>query len=284
MAGNYTAAVLKETVGGPDEQHNDNFLLSQTQHILSDDSGKLYATMMLNRNIRIINLSDNKSVEDTEDTMDIDMPAGMCFHGDDKMLVCDLNGDKVVICNREDGKYLETVDVSVSKPNTITKDPEGNIYVGEVGDDGDRLRCFDSSWKLKYAIKSVNDKDLTGVNNLCFDAANSRILISDSDANAVHAFSSADGAHVFSLTEDNAYLMSPQGIAVDHYGNILVCDMANNCVRVFDSEGKFLSKFGSDADLFSYPMDIVVNSKNKRALVVDGSIFAGWSRVQIFEY
>jgi len=284
MTGNYADAVLKETVGGPEQQHDDNFMLSQTQHILSDDTGKLYATMMLNRNIRIINLSENKSVQDTDYGMvNIEMPAGMCFHGEDKMLVCDLNGDKVAICNREDGKYLEEVDLNVSKPNAITRDPDGNIYIGEVGEDGDRLRCFDANWKLKYAIKSVNDKDLTGVNYLCFDSTNSRILISDSDGNAVHAFSSADGNHLFSLTEDNASLMSPSGVAVDHYGNILVCDMCNNRVRVFDSEGKFLSNFGSDAELFSYPMDVVVNS-NKQAMVVDGSIFAGWSRVQIFEY
>jgi len=281
MAANYAGASIKETIGGPDEKYEDNFILSQTQHIHNDDdNGTLYATMMLKNGVRIMNLSDKSVVVDTDDWFNVKMPAGMCFHGEDKMLLCDLNDDNVVICNRADCKYLETIDLEVKKPTSITKDHAGNIYLGEVGEDGDRLRCFDADWKLKYAIKSVDNKDLTGVNYVAFDHVNSRILASDMDANAVHVFSSSDGTHVFTITCE-----SPCGIAVDHCGNILVCSMTTNCVQVYDSEGKFLTKLGSEInyeELFKYPMDVQVKS-NKQVMVVDGSIMAGWSRVQIFE-
>ena len=42
-------------------------------------------------------------------------------------------------------------------------------------------------------------------------------------------------------------LNNPHGVTVDNRtGNIYIADQSNNCVKVFDSTGKYLFKFGDN--------------------------------------
>ena len=67
-------------------------------------------------------------------------------------------------------------------------------------------------------------------------------------------------------------------------GNILVCDTGNHRVQVFDNEGKFISLFGQAAfGAGAGPLDVTMTPSGS-VVVVDGSIFAGWSRVREFKY
>jgi len=77
-------------------------------------------------------------------------------------------------------------------------------------------------------------------------------------------------------------LNQPAGIDLDQYGNLYVADTINSRVVVFDSIGKFKTKFGKygkgEEDL-SAPMALTVNQNKDLVYVADSSNY----RVQIFK-
>lgn len=268
---------MKKTIGGADVLHNDSFLLSQTQHILSDGD-KLYASMMFQYGTRVINFEDGSFVQDFGGfDQHMKMAAGMCLLGADKILVCDLNNDAMKVFDKNDlaaaAQDFSGSD-SFTKPNDVVWDGESNVYVAEVGDKH-RFSCIDVlSQETKFEVAAAGDKEFTGVNCIAFDTVNKRVVVSDSDGNLVAVFSK-DGDYLFSID-----IEGPQGVAVDKDGNIFVCDQTNNRVQVFDKEGKFAAILGGGNVEFSYPWDVIV-LPNGDIAVVDGSIFRGWNRVQV---
>merc|ERR1712126_250276 len=201
-----------------------------------------------------------------------------------QILITDLNANKVLAFNRRDLTFdgLPLSEFKFDKPNCIRTDGEDNIYVGEVGDNSRKLRCFDVNLKEKFDISQAGGYDLLGVNYISYDTAQKRILLTDSVANGVHVYG-CDGEYKFSVWDSGSELGEltyPTGTAVDNRGNILVCDTGNSRVQVFDTNGNFLSIFGNE-DTFTSPMDIHVTD-NDEIVVLDGSVLTGWSRVQIF--
>jgi len=281
----YSSRAVKKTIGGAEAMHEDSFLLCQSQHIMSDGK-QLYASMMLSYNTRVVNYEDGSYVRDFGG-MDqfMQMSSGMCFHGDDKIVVCDVNADEVKIFDKGDlSAKAQSLDITggFTKPNDVASDGAGNVWVAEVGDNK-KLSCIEvSSGDFKVEVKSAGDKEFTGVNKIAYDAGNKRVVASDSDGNLVAVFSDA-GKHLFNIDQEGdgeGQLQSPQGVAVDSKGNILVCDQTNNRVQVFDKDGKFASILGGGNVDFSYPWDVIVLPDGDVG-VVDGSIFGGWSRVQV---
>ena len=64
------------------------------------------------------------------------------------------------------------------------------------------------------------------------------------------------------------HLYGPEGIAVDSSNNVYVVDTGHNYVQKFDSNGKFISTFGSN-DTTAGKLDVAVNSKTGNVYVVD---------------
>lgn len=289
MTQEYSELQPIKTYGGPDAKHNGDQLLSQSQHVLANDK-HVFVSMLLNRNIRALNISDGSFVCDISQMGfsddEFEMAAGMSFFKDNELLVTDLNANKIMSFNMTDFSYLGLPlgKYEFDKPNCIRTDDNNNIYVGEVGDYSRKLRCFDGDLKEQFVIKQAGGYDFLGVNYVSVDAHNKQLLITDSDLNAVHVYTDK-GDYKFSMSESGAdvgQFTYPTGTAVDSKGNILVCDTGNSRVQVFDKEGKFICMFGNK-DTFVSPMDIHV-TKNDEVVVVDGSVFTGWSRVQIFKY
>jgi sugar lactone lactonase YvrE len=72
----------------------------------------------------------------------------------------------------------------------------------------------------------------------------------------------------------------PTAVAVDHDGNLYVCDTLNNRVEIFDADGKFVSTFGKAGDgpgYFSRPKGVAIDSDG-HIWVADGM----QDRVQVF--
>jgi tripartite motif-containing protein 71 len=62
---------------------------------------------------------------------------------------------------------------------------------------------------------------------------------------------------------DNGQFYDSEGIAVDSSGNVYVADTNNNRIQKFDSNGRFLTTWGSKGSgngQFDYPGDIAVDS------------------------
>jgi DNA-binding beta-propeller fold protein YncE len=74
----------------------------------------------------------------------------------------------------------------------------------------------------------------------------------------------------------------PHGIAIDHEGQVLVCDRENGRIQVFDQEGEFLSMWTG----FKQPTDVKVGPEGEvyvpelghRFSIVDseGELLARW--------
>lgn len=128
-----------------------------------------------------------------------------------------------------------------------------------------------------------------GGNRVIADAGNNRIVILDRDGNFVTAFGAVcrlnegeaggctdpDGAGPLNLGDGQ--FNEPWGVAVDQAGQIYVSDTWNGRVQVFDSEGRFLRKWGvfnttngelGDANALFGPRGIAVDNEGN-VLVAD---------------
>ena len=298
MGDEYGALTPFKSFGGPEGKLDGTYFLSQSQHVLAN-SHVILVSMLANRNIRVLGAKDGAHKNDVSkqgfQDSQFEMAAGLCFYKDDEILVADLNGNKILAFSRTDFSFigLPLSKYEFDKPNCIRTDSDNNIYVGEVGDKSRRLRCFDVHLNEKFSITTAGDYEFLGVNYVSCDLRRNRILITDSDANGVH-FYTADGVYESSICRQGSALgelIYPTGTAVDGRGNVLICDTGNSRMQVFDRNGKFLAMFGGK-DTFTSPMDVYIadgegegkGEGKGEVVVVDGSVFSGWSRVQLFKY
>lgn len=278
MSVDFSKLSANEIVGGDDcEEYEDDYLFAQSQHLIVDTE-KLYVSMMLNRNFRIVNKSD-KGVTDAPIGDDVKLAAGMCFRGDDEILVVDCNDNKVVVCNRNDGSFKTVFATGFDHPNSVACDSNGNILVGSVGDGFKGVKIFDSNGKETQAISTSS-----GANYVTYDHVSNRILVTDTDACHVEVYSADGKDKVFTIEGLGGApeLSNPSGTAVDQHGNIFVCDTGNSHVHVYDKDGKFQAFLADDEDNFNCPMDVFVTSDNE-VVVLDGSPMSGWSRIQKYQ-
>ena len=83
------------------------------------------------------------------------------------------------------------------------------------------------------------------------------ILVSDADNSSIKMFT-IHGQHVRTIDRGST-TFKPLGITISPDGHIYVCDAANDCVCVFDINGKFIFSFGSRGsgdECFHWPVDL----------------------------
>lgn len=67
-------------------------------------------------------------------------------------------------------------------------------------------------------------------------------------------------------------LTKPTGLAFDRAGTLLVCDSRNNRIQALTTEGRFLTEFSLDSEVYS----VHVHS--------DGRIFVGCNAEEVFVF
>jgi DNA-binding beta-propeller fold protein YncE len=88
------------------------------------------------------------------------------------------------------------------------------------------------------------------------------------------------GQPVPEVPESKSYFWGPRGIAVDSKGNVYIADTGNKRIAVFDSEGNYITDFGTgglDPGQFDEPVGVAVGS--------DGTVYVTdtWNqRIQSF--
>jgi tetratricopeptide (TPR) repeat protein len=139
-----------------------------------------------------------------------------------------------------------------AEPHYVAVDSSGNVYVTvhkRITTTHGRLRK-----KTDYSYVSY-------------------IYIFDQDGNLIRTLGGTDGF-------GHGQFKYPDGIAIDSKGNVYVADSNNNRIQVFDSNGKFITKWGtpgSSDGQFGRPYGIAIDSKGN-VYVADSSNYC----IQVF--
>lgn len=168
----------------------------------------------------------------------------------------------------------------VAGPTDVAVNRQGNFYVADPGNY--RIQKFSGAtgaFQLQFGSKGTGDGQFgadpysasttlkLAIDGLGYvyvvDNANYRIQKFDSNGQFILKWGgpgTGDGQF-----DNTRFPGGPQGIAVDSKGNVYVADNGNSRVQKFDSNGKFLMKWGSVGGgngQFAYPWGIAVDSQD----------------------
>lgn len=279
----YSSKTVVRSIGGPEEDSEGEFLITQSHHMAYND-GKLYLSEMLSHCVRILQATDG-SVVKTFGTLgsgdgEFSVPAGITFL-DGKAIVCDQNNRRLQAFD-SDGNFLcETGSKGdgpgcFDSPTAICVDGTSeNIFVAETWNK--RVQVLDNKFNHKSFITGP---PFSSCDQVGFDSVNKRVIVSDTDAGTVSLFDPATGQAVCSLEGENDEFKGAGKAIGDKAGNILVCEMGEGRVMVFNKDGKKIGPLATDYE-FSTPQDIWI-SESGEIFILEGSVFGGWNRVVVF--
>ncbi len=181
-------------------------------------------------------------------------------------------------------------DGQFNQPRGIAADLTGSIYVADTWNH--RIQKFDSSGKFlrKWGGQGTSDGQFATPQGVAVDVLKNLVYVLDSGNCRVQKFDTS-GTFLKKWgspgTGNGQFGESPMGsgpcgIAVSMWGEVFVADTWNSRIQVFDGEGKFLRKWGSEGQgdgQFEEPRGIAADSE-EIVYVVE------WSnhRVQKFDY
>ncbi|XP_035683147.1 tripartite motif-containing protein 2-like [Branchiostoma floridae] len=157
-------------------------------------------------------------------------------NGNKRLQMFDSKGTFKWKSEKEEGdKFLKPVDVAVT--------PDGNIYITDVAN-----KCVKKFDPKGEVISKFGNDVLDIPSGIAYDARTDHVLVTDAGKNRITIHSS-DGEllhHFGSTGDDDSNFNRPIFVAVNSHSDIIVSDYKNHCVKVFDSEGLFLFKFGGE--------------------------------------
>ncbi|XP_069545859.1 tripartite motif-containing protein 2 isoform X3 [Brachyistius frenatus] len=203
-----------------------------------------------------------------------------------KVLIADSNNQCVQIFSN-DGQFKSRFGIrgrtpgQLQRPTGVAVHPNGDIIIADY--DNKWVSIFSCDGKFKNKIGSGK---LMGPKGVSVDR-NGHIIVVDNKACCVFIFqvngklvtkfgNRGNGDRQFAGT-----LNGPHFAAVNNNNEIIVTDFHNHSVKVFNTEGEFLLKFGSNGEgngQFNAPTGVAVD--------VNGNIIvADWgnSRIQVFD-
>uniref|UniRef100_A0A665W8L6 Tripartite motif-containing protein 2 n=1 Tax=Echeneis naucrates TaxID=173247 RepID=A0A665W8L6_ECHNA len=203
-----------------------------------------------------------------------------------KVLIADSNNQCVQVFSN-DGQFKSRFGIrgrtpgQLQRPTGVSVHPNGDIIIADY--DNKWVSIFSSEGKFKNKIGSGK---LMGPKGVSVDK-NGHIIVVDNKACCVFIFqlngklvtkfgNRGNGDRQFAGT-----LNGPHFAAVNNNNEIIVTDFHNHSVKVFNTEGEFLLKFGSNGEgngQFNAPTGVAVD--------VNGNIIvADWgnSRIQVFD-
>ncbi len=184
--------------------------------------------------------------------------------------------------------------LGLNAPRSVAAGSDGDLYVADsrnhrilhIAGDGNLL----GEWGT-FADSAAGDAPIGTFNEPWGVAVgpDGSVYVSDTWNHRIQKFS-ADGDPLLmwgqygqpvpELPESSSYFWGPRGIAVDSQGRVFVADTGNKRIVVFDSDGKYLSEFGTpglDPGQFDEPVGVAVAN--------DGTVYVTdtWNqRIQSF--
>ena len=171
--------------------------------------------------------------------------------------VLDYNSHRILAFNRT-GNFMfkigtetaGTANGQFNYPYGIAVDTFGNIYVADTSNH--RIQIFDSTGRFmfKFGTSGTANGQFNSPHGIAVDTAGN-IYVADLGNHRVQAFDSV-GTFLFKIGNAtnaagsaNGEFNNPCGIAIDPENNIIVTEITNHRIQVFNSTGTFMCKFGS---------------------------------------
>lgn len=206
-------------------------------------------------------------------------PRDLCCLDDGKlMVVADTNNDRLQVFN-SDGLLIRVIGQGRLKPWGVTATPAGNIAVtdnlekcvkvfdklgnlllkfgkflcpcgiainGQTGEFivSDFFSTFVFVFSRhgrplrQFELRGKTDQHMCGASRIAVESRNNVIIISDVSNGHVKMFNRH--GKLLHVVSDSTYLISPQGVAVDPQGHVLVADAMKQHVVVMDADGRHL--------------------------------------------
>jgi DNA-binding beta-propeller fold protein YncE len=178
---------------------------------------------------------------------EFDSPTGIAVDANGNVLVADTNNDRIEKFSPS-GTFLSTIGTKgrgrgqLAEPNGIAVDRAGNIYVAEVGDhrvqklapDG----TFIGEWKGPEPGFYGPRRVAIGPDDSVYvvDQGHNRVVRFNQDGTTLQTWGSSGSG--------DGQLNDPTSLGVDPASNrVYVADPINSRIQVFDSNGKFLTKW-----------------------------------------
>ena len=164
-------------------------------------------------------------------------------------------------CRVWSAPYIYTVNSDLNSPGAICKDPEGNIYVSDTGNN--LVRKFTVKYttnKTPYVdsmsilagnmdLSSPEEERLNAPAGICFDPTTQCVFVADSGKHVIRKISASGTVSIYAgKLNDAGYsgdgnlatlaqLNNPTALYVDKDGVLFVADTLNHVIRKIDTAG-----------------------------------------------
>ena len=208
-------------------------------------------------------------------------PAGIAYSAN-HLYICDTDMNVVHDWNLETGAARQLGaggDVRLSKPVAVAVDDGGAVYVADTG--RSEVDAFGGDGRLRFRLKPPGrDK----YRPTALAVHNAVLHVADIASQKVDAFATADGRLLGSFGEVGSNLGQfyfPMGLAADGAGRLLLSDMMNSRVQVFDGENHAVLSMGRPGDRYGD-----MGKPRQLAVGPDGVVFVAdpeFGRVHLFD-
>ena len=187
-------------------------------------------------------------------------PRDLCFLNDTTLVIADTNNDRLQLFE-VNGSFIRTIGQDQIKPWGVAACADGNIVVADALD-----KCV--------KIFSQDDRLIRKIGNflcpcgVCVNQAG-EIVVTDFFSNTVQ-FINKDGQklrHFDFRTRTDQYSTGASRVVCDSENRVIISDMSNKCVKVFNKNGKLLHTMNHADELVS-PQGVCVD-RNNHIVVAD---------------
>jgi len=210
-------------------------------------------------------------------------PWGVAVNARDEIAVTDHANQRVQIFS-SDGNYLRSFGRQGNKngeinfPAGIACHKNGNIFVVNNGNSRIQIFSEEGEYVSSFGGEGSLDSQFFNPRGLSVDS-DGNIIVADAGNKLIKIFS-PDGKFLMKIGGQGSFTFSPiHCVQCDRY--LIVSDIKEHCLKVYDRNGNFQYKFGKrgggDGE-FNYPGCLSVN-KSGHLMVCD----SGNHRIQVFE-
>lgn len=194
----------------------------------------------------------------------LDMPRSVAFTASGDIIVIHGNNLKTMSVFTECGNFITHITEHLSNPRTVSVGKEGNLVVCESFKVTVKILSPDG----QHLIQTIRDPYNCDIPEFAFHHQD-KVFVSYQRKCCITVFSQ-DGHLLQKIGckgTGDGQLKDPQGLTIDRFGNLVVCDTGNNRMHTFSVEGKFLNSFSEG---ITRPVSVVV-TKNGDLLVCNDS-------------